>query len=130
MWENRQCNSKQSSLLVFLFVYIQLTSTQLNWLGPNFFVGPRVTPGRVYEWSNFQKCASNKIRFLKILKINEFSFIKSAKYLFVFVLQRTQREQVHNWNRRWARSSVKASFSKTDQIPNVSNFQLLFKSPM
>ena len=36
-------------------------------IGPNFLVGPRVTPG---------------IRFLKILKIHEIIFIKSAKFLF------------------------------------------------
>ena len=35
-------------------------------------------------------------------------FIKSAKFLFVFVLQCTQRKHVHNWSRRWARSALKA----------------------
>ena len=36
-------------------------------IGPNFFVRPRVTPGKVYELSNFQKFTPNEIRFLKIL---------------------------------------------------------------
>ena len=38
---------------------------------PNFVVGPRVTPGKVYGLSNFKKFASIKILFLKILKIYE-----------------------------------------------------------
>ena len=54
-------------------------------------MGPGVTPGKVYVWSNFQKFASNKIRFLKILKINELFFIKSAKF-FLSVLQSLQRD--------------------------------------
>ena len=54
-------------------------------IGPKFFVGSSVTPGQGYEWSNFQKFASIKIRFKIFLKIHEIYFIKSAK-LFVFVL--------------------------------------------
>ena len=57
-------------------------------IGPKFVVGPHVTPGKVYERSNFQKFAFNKIRFLKI---HEITFIKSAKFLF-FVLQGIKRE--------------------------------------
>ena len=45
-----------------------------------YFVGPHVTPGKVYWWSNFQKFASIKIRFLKILKIHEILFKKYAKF--------------------------------------------------
>ena len=35
-------------------------------IGPNIFVGPHITSGKVYGWSNFQKFASNnkKIVFL------------------------------------------------------------------
>ena len=54
-------------------------------IGPNFFVGSRVTPGKVYGWSNFQKFAFIKIRFLKILEIHENFFWKSAKF-FVFII--------------------------------------------
>ena len=32
-------------------------------IGPKFFVGPRLAPGKVYEWPKFQKFASNKIWF-------------------------------------------------------------------
>ena len=42
------------------------------------------------------------------LKSPTFYFIKSAKFLFVFVLQCMQRENVHNQNSRWARSAFKA----------------------
>ena len=31
----------------------------------NFFVGPRVTPGKVYRWSNFQKLASHQNSIFK-----------------------------------------------------------------
>ena len=43
-------------------------------IGPKFFVGHHMSPGKVYGWSNFQKFASIKIRFLKILKIHEICF--------------------------------------------------------
>ena len=37
-----------------------------------------------------------------------FFLIKSAKFCFVFILQYCiQRENVHNNNRRWARSALK-----------------------
>ena len=42
---------------------------------PKFFVWHHVIPWKVYGWSNFQKFASIKIRFLKILKIREIFFI-------------------------------------------------------
>ena len=51
-------------------------------IGPKFFVEPRVTPGKVYGWSNFQEFASNKIR----------------DFLFVFILHCIQRENVYEWN--------------------------------
>ena len=66
------------TLVVCLFVCIQS--------GPIFFVGIRPTPGKFYEWSNFQKFASMKVWFLKILKIHEF-FVSKI---------RAQREHVHN----------------------------------
>ena len=52
-------------------------------IGPKFFVGTRVTPWKVFEWSNFQKFASIKIRFLKILKIHEFLFENPRNFFFV-----------------------------------------------
>ena len=66
-----------------------------------FFVGPLVTPGKMYGRSNFQKFAYNKIRFLKILKIHNFFFIKSATF-FVFVLQCIQLENKFIIEKRWA----------------------------
>ena len=52
-------------------------------IGPKFFVGHQVTPGKVYGWSNFQKLVSIKIRFLKILKIHEIFFLK-IREIFCF----------------------------------------------
>ena len=40
-------------------------------IGSKLVAGPHLTLGKVYGWSNFQKFAYNKIRFLKILKIHE-----------------------------------------------------------
>ena len=58
---------------------------RLNFTGPNFFSGPRVTPRKFYGWLNFQKCASNKIRFLQIKKKSTKLFlIKSPNLVFVF----------------------------------------------
>ena len=36
-------------------------------IGPKFFVGSRVTPQKVYGWSNFQKFASNLEPFWNLL---------------------------------------------------------------
>ena len=61
-------------------------------IGPKFCVGPHVTPGKVYGWSNFQKFASIKIRFLKILKFHEFFFNK-IRIIFCFCLSMYSNEK-------------------------------------
>ena len=68
---------------VWLFVSNQ---RQNGWNdGAHFFVRPRVTTGKIYRWSIFQKLASNKIWLLKILKIHEFFFTEPAKlFLLLF----------------------------------------------
>ena len=92
---------------VCLFVF---NKRQNGWTDQaQLFCGTsRMTPGKVYGWSNFQKFATNKIQFLKILKST--IFIKNVN--FVFVLQCIQKEHVHNWNRRWALSALKAQCFK------------------
>ena len=78
------------TFLLHIYIYIYLlvclfvsNKRQNGWtVRPQFFVGPRVTPEKVCGWSNFQKFPSNKIRFLKILRIHEIFFIKSAIFLF------------------------------------------------
>ena len=50
---------KSAKFLLFLFYNVQCT--YIVPIGPKFFVGPRVTSGKVYGASNFQKFASNKI---------------------------------------------------------------------
>ena len=52
-------------------------------IGPSFFVGPSVTPGKVYGWSNFQQLASNNTWFLEILNILEI-LIKPATFFIYF----------------------------------------------
>ena len=52
-------------LLVCLFVCLYPINVKTaEPIGPKFFAGSRVTPGKVYGWSNFLKTL-----FLKILKI-------------------------------------------------------------
>ena len=104
------------SLSVCLFVSNKINVKTAKPIGPKFFVGSRVTPGKVYGWSNFQKFASIKIRFLKILKIHEIFLIKSSKcFVFVLLTRRTlmlfvnkENPHVYKWNKRWARSALKA----------------------
>ena len=60
-------------------------------IGPKFFVGHHVIPGKVYGWSNFQKFASIKIRFLKILNIHEIFFENPRNFLFLLF--------VNKWNK-------------------------------
>ena len=61
-------------------------------IGSKFCVGPLMTLGKVYEWSKFQKFASNKTKFSFKLKNPRNCF------LFCFVLQCIQSENVHNGN--------------------------------
>ena len=61
------------------------------------FVGPRVTQGEVCGWSNF----------LKFWKSMEFFDNFREIICFLLVLQCTQREHVHNCNRRWEWSTLK-----------------------
>ena len=49
----------------------------------------------------------NFVKKLKFLKIREF-FLKIRKTFFIFVLKCKQKEHVHNLNRRWVRSALKA----------------------
>ena len=46
------------------------------------------------------------LKKIKFLKIHEFSF--KIRKIFFFVLKCKQKEYVHNLNRKWSRSSLKA----------------------
>ena len=53
-------------------------------IGPKFCVGPHMTPpGKVYEWSKFQKFVTNKIWFILNLKIHNI-FFKRELFLGLF----------------------------------------------
>ena len=57
---------------------------------------PHGTPGKDYRLTDFQKFPSNKIRVWKFWKSTKLK--KPQNFLFVFVLQCLQRENiVHNW---------------------------------
>ena len=81
----------------FEFKYINIYFACLS-VWPNSFVTshdprlPHMTPRKVYEWLKFQKLASNKIRLSLSFENPRIFFYKNL----------TQRENVHNWNRRWA----------------------------
>ena len=70
---------------LFVCFYVSNNFKTAEPIGPKFCVRHHVITGKVYGWSNFQKFASIKIRFLKILKIHEIFFWKSAKF-FVFII--------------------------------------------
>ena len=72
-------------LLVCLYP-INVKTAEPIW--PKFFEGSRVTPGKVYGWSNFQKFASIKIRFLKILKIHKVFFENPRNFLFLLCVNK------------------------------------------
>ena len=71
-----------------------------------FFVAPRVTPGKVYGWSDFQKFASIKIRFLKIWKSTKF-FDKIRGIVFFLLARRIPMFFINKDNVRWAQSALK-----------------------
>ena len=60
---------------------------------------------------NLKKCVLKVFNFVKkfkFLKIREFCF-KNPQNLFFLVLKCKQKEHVHNFNSRWARSAQKPS---------------------
>ena len=60
-------------------------------IGSIFSAGPHRTPGKVYEWSKFQKIASNKIRFsLNVENLRNY-FLLNPQLFLVYVLQRIEK---------------------------------------
>ena len=93
----------------FLFVCLYPINVKTaELIGLNFFVGSRVTPGKVYRWSNFQKFASIKIRFLKNLKIHKILFENPRNFLFLLFVNKENPcvFYFYKWNKRWARSAL------------------------
>ena len=94
------CNHEQiDPISIYKFVLSVCLSVCLNPINVKtaepirlkFFVGHHVTPGKVYGWSNFQKFASIKIRFLKILKIHNFFFENPQNFLFLLFVNKENR---------------------------------------
>ena len=76
-------------LFVCLFVCLYPINVKTaEPIRPKFFVGHHMIPGKVYGWSNFQKFASIKIRFLKILKIHEFFFENPRNFFVCYLFTR------------------------------------------
>ena len=62
LYINLACLSVCLSVCLFVCLY-PINVKTAEPIGPKFFVGSRVIPGKVYWLSNFQKFASIKIRF-------------------------------------------------------------------
>ena len=62
-------------------------------IGPKVFAGPRVKPGKVYGWSKFQKFVSDKIQYLKILKIHNI-FYKIRKFFVLLLFYNVYKEKM------------------------------------
>ena len=87
---------------------------------PKFFLRSRATPGKVYGWSNFQKFASIKIRFLKILKIHEFFFENPRNFFFCYLL--TRRTPVYFISNKIFTNEIKDPKSLERRARSALNF--------
>ena len=83
-------------VFVCLFVWVSVRFYPINVktaepIGPKFFVGPRVTPGKV-SGSEFSKICLLQNSICENFKNPGIFFIKFAKFLLVFVLQYVRRD--------------------------------------
>ena len=80
----------------------------LSYIDSKFGVGPNITPGKVYGRSNVKKLA-HKIQFSINLKSPRNIHFSNSRILFLFCFKICiQRENVQNYNRKWAQSVLKA----------------------
>jgi len=93
------------TLLICLYVYPINVKTG-EPIGPIFFVGLRVTPGKGCGWLNFQKYVSNKIRVLKILK--SMIFYKIYERIFGFGFRIYTKRTCSQLKWQITRSALKA----------------------
>ena len=102
-------------LPVCLFVCLYPINVKMaEPIGPTFFVAPRVTPGKVYGWSYFQKFASIKIRFFENFENPRNLFLKNRE-IFCFCYLLTRRTPVYfisnkifyKWSKRWEKMGAK-----------------------
>ena len=66
-----------------LFVCLSNKRVTDEPIGPKFCVGPCVTPGKVYRWSNFKKFVSNKIQSWKFCKSTKY-FLQNLRIFLLF----------------------------------------------
>ena len=84
-------------LFACLSVCIQETEKLLKPIGRNFFYVTSPYPREVLLMIKFSKiCLLQNLSFENLE--NQRIFYKSARFCFIFVLQCTQREHVHNGN--------------------------------
>ena len=109
------------SMMNIYFACLFVSHKRLNgWTNrAKIFVGPNMTPGKVYIWLNFQKFASNKIRFLIILKIHKICYKICAFFVLFYNVFKEKMLTNEIENRRKA-PALKATdeyiFFKTMQL--------------
>ena len=79
---------------------------------PKFDVGPHVTPGKVYEWSKFQKFVFKSFMFLQNFENAQKNIMKSQTFFVLFVIlykekMLTDKATIKSLNRRLERSTLK-----------------------
>ena len=79
------------TLLVRLLFLYPINVTTAKPIEPKIFMGPHVTPGKVYEWSKFQKFVFKSFHFCKILKMREKVLRNPQTFLLFLFLYCTKR---------------------------------------
>ena len=69
---------------------------------------------------NLKKCVLKVLNFVRKIQIleNPRIFFLNLQNFFFFVLKCKQKEHVHNLNRRWARSALKAWYLYDNEMTN------------
>ena len=106
---NIQFQIRQSVNILFLYVSLYPINDKIaKPIGPKFFEGPHMTPGKVYECSGVKKIVSKKIIFVKLWKstkkYNENFFVITS---YCMKGNAHSRATICSVNRRWARNALK-----------------------
>ena len=98
--------------LACLFVCIQLISKRLNRSGPNFVWDLTWPQGRFMNDQNFKNLCLKVFIFEKFWKCAKKYYEIRKLFCFCFILYKEKmfrdKATIKSWNRRWARSALKA----------------------
>jgi len=81
-------------------------------IGPEFCVGPHVILGRFMNEQNFKNQWLKVFYFYKILKMREKIWWNPQTFFYILWKEKmlTDKATIKIWNRRWARSALKAYY--------------------